>query len=309
VLAVDTWEASDMGAKITILDGGMGRELLRIGAPFRQPEWSALALTDGPAWVEQAHTNFIAAGAEIITTNSYAIVPFHIGEDRFANEALPLATIAGEMARSAANKANRRVTVAGSLPPLFGSYRPDLFLADDAARIIDPLIKGLSPFVDAWLGETLSSIAEAQTVLSSIARHDAQDGRERWISYSLHDSELGTLRSGEPVDRAVYAAIEAGATVVMFNCCTAESIGHAIPIASAIASKSGVRIGAYANRFISSHSDDGEANEDLSDYRNDLGPERYAQCTSEWVSLGASIIGGCCGITPEHISTIATQYS
>ncbi|MEI6403377.1 MAG: homocysteine S-methyltransferase family protein, partial [Actinomycetota bacterium] len=48
--------------ELTVLDGGMGRELMRIGAPFRQPEWSALALFDGPDWVVQAHTNFIEAG-------------------------------------------------------------------------------------------------------------------------------------------------------------------------------------------------------------------------------------------------------
>jgi len=72
------WQTEQMN-ELTVLDGGMGRELLRIGAPFRQPEWSALALFDGPDWVVQAHTNFIEAGAEVITTNSYAIVPFHIG--------------------------------------------------------------------------------------------------------------------------------------------------------------------------------------------------------------------------------------
>ena len=69
-----------------ILDGGFGRELARRGAPFRQPEWSALALTEAPDIVKQVHLDFIQAGAEVITTNNYAVVPFHIGEQRFANE-------------------------------------------------------------------------------------------------------------------------------------------------------------------------------------------------------------------------------
>ena len=80
----------------------MGRELLRIGAPFRQPEWSALALWDGPDWVVQAHTNFIEAGAQVVTTNSYALVPFHIGQERFDAEARALAALSGELARRAA---------------------------------------------------------------------------------------------------------------------------------------------------------------------------------------------------------------
>ena len=91
-----------MSRTLTVLDGGMGRELLRMGAPFRQPQWSALALTEGPEWIVRAHTNFIDAGADVVTTNSYAIVPFHIGEDRFVNEANPLADIAGRCARAAA---------------------------------------------------------------------------------------------------------------------------------------------------------------------------------------------------------------
>lgn len=68
---------------ITILDGGMGRELERIGAPFRQPEWSALALMEAPEMVRRVHEDYIRAGAKVITTNSYALVPFHIGEGRF----------------------------------------------------------------------------------------------------------------------------------------------------------------------------------------------------------------------------------
>lgn len=84
---------------LTILDGGMGRELLRIGAPFRQPEWSALALMDGPEWVVQAHHNFVEAGAQVITTNSYACVPFHIGQERFETNGHQLVALAGQLAR------------------------------------------------------------------------------------------------------------------------------------------------------------------------------------------------------------------
>ncbi len=69
---------------LRILDGGMGRELLRIGAPFQQPEWSALALIEAPEFVRRAHDSFVQAGADIITTNYYALVPFHIVSQRFA---------------------------------------------------------------------------------------------------------------------------------------------------------------------------------------------------------------------------------
>ncbi len=102
----------------------MGRELKRMGAPFRQPQWSAPALMEAPEAVAQAHAAFIAAGAEVVTTNSYAVVPFHIGQDRFAADGRMLAERAGRLARAAADgagRAGRKVLVAASLPPLFGS--------------------------------------------------------------------------------------------------------------------------------------------------------------------------------------------
>ncbi len=52
-----------MTSTFTILDGGMSRELMRVGAPFRQPEWSALALMLAPETVTEAHRRFTAAGA------------------------------------------------------------------------------------------------------------------------------------------------------------------------------------------------------------------------------------------------------
>jgi S-methylmethionine-dependent homocysteine/selenocysteine methylase len=84
---------------ITILDGGMGRELERSGAPFRQHEWSALALIEAPETVARVHEGFVRAGAQVITTNSYALVPFHIGEERFRADGARLADLAGHMAR------------------------------------------------------------------------------------------------------------------------------------------------------------------------------------------------------------------
>ena len=299
-----------MGTNVTILDGGMGRELQRIGAPFQQPEWSALALMEGPEWVVQAHTNFIDAGAEVITTNSYALVPFHIGDVRFREEAYDLAVLSGQLARRAADAATTKVRVAGSLPPLFGSYRPDLFDATDAHRIIDPLVEGLSGFVDFWLAETLGSIAEVRAVHEALDRHAGEGGTDvdarlpLWISYSLDDENLGTLRSGESVADAIEAAIGFGAEAVLFNCSQAESITAALEIA-ATTTAGRAAFGGYANRFVGAHKTSVGANEGISAFRDDLSPEEYCEFVSSWVATGATIIGGCCGMTPDHIAALA----
>jgi S-methylmethionine-dependent homocysteine/selenocysteine methylase len=292
-------------ADVTVLDGGMGRELLRIGAPFRQPEWSALALTEGPDHVVQAHTNFIDAGAQVITTNSYAIVPFHIGDQRFTNEAHELAATSGICARRAADRAERRLLVAGSLPPLFGSYQPELFRAADAPRIIDPLVEGLADHVDVWLGETLGSIDEARAVRDALDRAAIAD-RPLWISYTLADT--GDLRSGEVVADAVLAALDLGADTILFNCCQAETIAGAIEIAATLAT--GVAaVGGYANRFSTSSSRSsagGGANQSLDALRDDLDIETYGQFVQHWLDAGATVVGGCCGIEPAHIARIAS---
>jgi S-methylmethionine-dependent homocysteine/selenocysteine methylase len=303
-------ETSGMAAHTTLLDGGMGRELKRMGAPFRQPEWSALALMEAPEAVAQAHAAFIAAGAEVITTNSYAIVPFHIGEARFAESGRRLAARAGRLARTAADGADRKVLVAAPLPPLFGSYRPELFDAARAPALLAPLIEGLGPHADLWLAETLSSIVEAEAVHEALAG----DGRPLWISFTLADDRPEPsnprLRSGEAVADAVQAAVRLGAAAVLFNCSQPEVMAPAIEAARDTLAELGatVRTGAYANAFPPKGEDE-EANALLNGLRSDLDPPSYLAFARDWVGRGATIIGGCCGIGPEHIAALRAAFA
>jgi homocysteine S-methyltransferase len=294
-----------------ILDGGMSRELQRLGAPFRQPEWSALALMQAPHLVKQVHAEFAAAGADIITTNSYALVPFHIGEARCRAEGLALATLAGQLARQAADasteaRAGRRIQVAGSLPPIFGSYRPDLFDAERAGDYLAVLIAGLRPYVDLWLGETLSSLAEARAVVTSVKG----DGKPVWISVTVADdaealADAPRLRSGETVAEASAWAAEAGINAFLFNCSRPEVMGPAIATAAASfrAASVSTQIGVYANAFVADGA--GQANETLSVIRQDLDTKSYCDWADRWVAAGASIIGGCCGIGVGHIGALS----
>jgi S-methylmethionine-dependent homocysteine/selenocysteine methylase len=308
-----------MMARITLLDGGMGRELKRMGAPFRQPEWSALALMEAPDFVSEAHAAFIAAGAEVVTTNSYAVVPFHIGQDRFAADGRMLAERAGRLARAAADGAGRKVRVAASLPPLFGSYRPDLFNAARAPELLRPLVEGLSAHADLWLAETLGSIAEAAAVAEALEGDAlAGDARPLWISFTLADDRPEPsdprLRSGEPVAEAVRAAARLGAAAVLFNCSQPEVMAPALEVtrdtlaAQDLATQDGaVRTGAYANAFPPKGKDE-EANESLNGLRSDLDPPSYLAYAQDWVGRDATIIGGCCGIGPEHIAALRAAF-
>ncbi|MEJ2640489.1 MAG: homocysteine S-methyltransferase family protein, partial [Desulfosarcinaceae bacterium] len=204
--------------KITVLDGGMGRELERRGAPFKQPEWSALTMMVAPEIVKEVHKAFIASGASVITTNSYALVPFHIGEKRFKGQGRALAASAGNMARAAVTETQARVRVAGCLPPLFGSYRADLYRSERVGEIAPHLIVGLRTYVDLWLCETQSLIDEPIRIKSLVDRLDMQN-RPFWVSFTLEDSHTDNepiLRSGEPVVDAVKAMVDAKVDAILF---------------------------------------------------------------------------------------------
>jgi S-methylmethionine-dependent homocysteine/selenocysteine methylase len=295
-----------MMSAVMVLDGGMSRELVRLGAVLRQPEWSAVALMDTPAIVQQVHEEFIAAGADVVTTNSYALVPFHIGEARFWDQGAALIALSGQLARNAANGAGRPVKVAGSLPPIFGSYEPQLFRPDDVQTYLTVLVDGLAPHVDLWLGETLSLIAEAEAVRVAIARA----AKPLWISFTLDDglgaeARAPALRSGERVTDAALWAARAGIDALLFNCSRPEVMAEAVRVAAATFAAEGVttRIGVYANAFVPGR--DGAANETLTAVREDLNEARYNEFACDWVAAGATLIGGCCGVGARHIHGLA----
>ncbi|MDP2734499.1 MAG: homocysteine S-methyltransferase family protein [Hoeflea sp.] len=300
-----------MTGKITVLDGGMSRELLRLGARLVQPEWSALALMESPEIVRQVHSEFIEAGADAITTNSYALVPFHIGEDRFREQGPALIALSGQLARQAADACtDRKVLVCGSLPPIFGSYEPENFDPATVQDYLAVLVTNLAPHVDIWLGETLSLIAEAEAVRTAVQA----TGKPLWISFTLADGAAAQpaseprLRSGEPVAEAAQWAAKAGVKALLFNCSQPQVMEAAVRTAAKIFNETNakVEIGVYANAF-EAKTDTAKANEGLSKIRSDLDADAYLRFARDWVAAGATLVGGCCGIGVEQIEKLASD--
>lgn len=293
---------------IRILDGGMSRELQRLGAQLKQPEWSALALIDTPDIVRQVHAEFIEAGADVVTTNSYALVPFHIGEERFQKEGASLIALSGKLAREAADASGRKVTVAGGLPPIFGSYEPQNFDSTRVQDYLKVLVENLAPHVDVWLGETLSLIAEGDAVREAVA----VTGKPFWVSFTLNDNAAQVdgnepqLRSGETVRAAAEWAAGSGAAALLFNCSKPEVMKAAVETATSVFKDRGVsiEIGVYANAF-EGEQGDAAANEGLHETRADLTDDAYSRFACTWAEAGATMIGGCCGIGAAHIHTVA----
>ncbi|MNP39203.1 homocysteine methyltransferase [compost metagenome] len=194
------------------------------------------------------------------------------------------------------------------MPPLFGSYRADLFEADRVSELAAPLIRALAPQVDIWLAETMSLIAEPLALKALLPA----DGKPFWVSFTLEDETPGReplLRSGERVVDAVTALVGVGVDAILFNCCQPEVIEAALAVAGARLQALGrgdIRLGAYANAF-PPQPKEATANDGLDEIRADLGPLDYLGWAERWRAVGASLIGGCCGIGPEHIQALASR--
>ena len=293
-----------------ILDGGLGRELQAIGAPFRQPEWSALALMEGAEYVRAAHDAFLQAGADIVTTNSYAIVPFHIGADVFKARAGELLRLSGKLARAAADDAGRQVRVAASVPPMFGSYQPEKFDRQAAINMMRLFRDHLADYADLFLAETLGSVAEAELFLTEFI----PTGRTVWLSVTLEDVgvKIGQprLRSGEPLGDVLGLCQTQAPGALLFNCSQPEVMEDALTVAHAIFSGDPPPlIGVYANAFPLADEKYEGANATLHQLRQDITPDAYADYAERWAAAGARIIGGCCGISPGHIERLKERLS
>jgi S-methylmethionine-dependent homocysteine/selenocysteine methylase len=293
-----------------ILDGGIGRELQAMGAPFRQPEWSALALMEGAEYVRAAHDAFLQAGADIVTTNSYAIVPFHIGADVFKAQASKLLRLSGKLAREAADDAEREVRVAASVPPMFGSYQPEKFDSHIAAEMMRLFHYELADYADLFLAETLGSVAEAELFLTEFMPAD----RPVWLSVTLEDVVVKVgqprLRSGEPLSDVLALCRTQAPDALLFNCSQPEVMEDAIVVAcSYFSGDPSPLIGVYANAFPLADDKYEGANATLHQLRQDITPDAYADYAESWADAGAGIIGGCCGISPRHIKCLKERLS
>jgi S-methylmethionine-dependent homocysteine/selenocysteine methylase len=280
--------------QITLLDGGMGRELKARGVFGNGRLWSAQALIDAPDVVRTVHLDFLRAGAEVIITNNYAVLPRLIPD---ASERDRLITLSGTLAREAVEQSGMGARVAGSLPPLQPSYRPDLVQSvEEIVPVYRHLAALLAPYCDVLLCETMATASEALGAVQGAF----SGGKDRpvWVSWTLNDDCSGRLASGETVTEAFRMLEGLAVDAFLFNCCAPEAIEAALPELQALTDRP---IGAYANRFQPLPAGWLSSSRET---RDDLDPEAYAAHVARWLDGGASIVGGCCGIGPAYIARL-----
>lgn len=287
---------------ITVLDGGMGQELFKRGAEKHPYLWGCYALITAPEMVTDAHIAFIEAGAEVITINNYCITPSRLKKADMEADFEKLSVQACRLAHEARDRVgNSNVRIAGALPPLYVSYRPDIprdfdAMVSEFCRISEVL----APHVDLLLCETMTTAAEAKAATTA-----AQDSAvPLWLAWTLDDNGKGILRSNETIEDAYHKLESLSIDAFLFNCCAPESITPALQQLKTLTDKP---LGAYANAFQPIPADWKSGDADKIGTRKDLNPEQYLSYVDEWIKEGATIIGGCCEITPPHIKAITQR--
>lgn len=287
---------------ITLLDGGMGQELLKRSGATPTPLWATQVMMDAPQVVRAVHDAYFAAGAQIATTNTYAVHHDRLIQAGCDERFQILHMSACQMAIQARD-AHGAGLVAGAIGPLGWSYTPDLAPAEDeAAPLYGEIAQLHAPFVDLHLLETMSSLQEARSAL----RGASGTGKPIWLAISVDDSDGSKLRSGEPVADVLALAAEFNTAALLVNCARPEAVTQALQNLQ----DAPCPLGAYANGFTTITPDYKSSTATVSQLtaRQDLDPAAYLAHASDWADLGATIIGGCCEVGPDHIHALSAHF-
>ena len=289
---------TELSKRILILDGAMGTMLQRKGL---QGNSESFNLTN-PETIGEIHNEYIEAGADIITANSFSANSISQSEYNLSEKAGQMAEAAARIARKAADEAPRKIWVAGSVGPTSKSlslaqnindpiFRPYSF--DGMAKAFEVQIRGLvKGGVDLLLFETCFDALNTKAALYAIGHIPEASDIPIMISASMSDRSGRTL-TGQTME-AFYRSVQHCSPLSFgLNC----SLGaeEMIPLIAEVASFATCAVSCYPNA--------GLPNE-MGEY--DETPSQMAESVRKMALAGSvNIVGGCCGTTPEHIKAVA----
>lgn len=289
---------TELSKRILILDGAMGTMLQRKGL---QGNSESFNLTN-PETIGEIHNEYIEAGADIITANSFSANSISQSEYNLSEKAGQMAEAAARIARKAADEAPRKIWVAGSVGPTSKSlslaqnindpiFRPYSF--DGMAEAFERQIRGLiNGGVDLLLFETCFDALNTKAALYALGHIPEAKDIPVMISASMSDKSGRTL-TGQTME-AFYRSVQHCSPLSFgLNC----SLGaeEMIPLIAEVASFATCAVSCYPNA--------GLPNE-MGEY--DETPSQMAESVRKMALAGSvNIVGGCCGTTPEHIKAVA----
>ncbi|MBI5865120.1 MAG: homocysteine S-methyltransferase family protein [Planctomycetes bacterium] len=287
-----------------ILDGAMGTELERRGVPTPAPLWSAAALWKHARTIETIHREFVDAGADILVANTFRTNPRTLERVRRLADGPDLNRLAVEIAREAAKSARggRRIFVAASVAPSEDCYRPDLVpdrlaLVREHGRLAEWLADARPDLI--WI-ETMNTVLEASIAAAAAIAVELPVA----VSWVLRRD--GALLGGESIRAAADAILPLSPVCLGLNCTPPAGLTANLPRLVEIAvdreEDKQPFVAAYAHIGNKTPTPGWNTTESPT-------PEEYAGEAARWVELGATIVGGCCGTTPDHIRALARTLS
>lgn len=289
---------TELSKRILILDGAMGTMLQRKGL---QGNSESFNLTN-PETIGEIHNEYIEAGADIITANSFSANSISQSEYNLSEKAGQMAEAAARIARKAADEAPRKIWVAGSVGPTSKSlslaqnindpiFRPYSF--DGMAEAFEVQIRGLvKGGVDLLLFETCFDALNTKAALYALGHIPEASDIPIMISASMSDKSGRTL-TGQTME-AFYRSIQ-HCNPLSFGLNCSLGAEEMIPLIAEVASFATCAVSCYPNA--------GLPNE-MGEY--DESPSQMAESVRKMALAGSvNIVGGCCGTTPEHIKAVA----
>ena len=275
-----------------ILDGAMGTELLRMGVELPLPLWSAIANETCSEKVYKIHREYINAGANVLTTNSFRSTPYAYQKAGFSRRD---ALLRSEMnLKKAVSIAKKAVTgtqlIAGSIAPIEDCYSPEIYPGDTQFnKSMESVIKWFHETeVDIILFETMGNSREISRILFFLEDCDLPI----WLSLILQDKNH--LLDGTSVHEILETLSTSKVEKLLLNCNTIQLTLQAI---HTIKRYWNGPWGVYPNLGIKNPEIDGKIAQIISD-------ETWRSRVKEILIEKPTVIGACCGSTPEHIRII-----
>jgi methionine synthase I (cobalamin-dependent) len=293
--------------ELLILDGAIGTELQRLGVPMHERAWCAVALRDHTDTVRQLHEDYIRAGADVITVNTFSSARYVLeaaGLGPLAHELNTRAVALAVEARERA-KAGRPIHIAGVLSR-FGLPRAytDVQVQDALQEQADIQARaGADLMLLEFLGGPLPWIAAA-------ARAAQATGLPVWVAMSAQESDVDKRvllgrrdhpSSPQPKVDPDILFVDAIDTVMAVA-------GEALLVLHSDVRDTGPALGAARTRWtgpLGAYSQSGDWISPNWLFVNMISPEKYLEAAQQWVAdYRVQIVGGCCGIGIHHIERL-----
>lgn len=297
--------------EVVVLDGAVGTQLQKMGVPMNNTAWAATALQTHPYTVRHMHEQYIRAGVDIITVNTYSaarhnLVPLGLGE--LTRELNLRAVALAQEARDRSAK-ERPVYVAGSVSNY--GMRTGTEVRRDGFSFFTDRVAWTEEASKANLREQAEILAEAgvdlllvestggTTQRTWVLEACLSTGLPVWVGFKCHQDSAGALpkvgyHSEEPFGESFEQVVAMGGSVVSIFHSPIAATDAALPLVRA-RWKGPIAIYPEADRkdYIAVHKDQNEPDH--------LSPAEFVAKAQSWVKAGVQVIGGCCGIELDHI--------